>query len=45
MCLGNETLFKSIVKIINKNLYLFYMNNEVKKVFTPKPMISFRSVR
>ena len=37
--------FKSMGKIINKNLYLLYMNNEVKKVFTPKPMISFRSAR
>ena len=38
-------LFKSMGKIINKNLYLLYMNNEVKKVFTRKPMISFRSAR
>ena len=38
-------LFKSMGKIINKNLYLLYMNNEVKKVVTPKPMISFRSAR
>ena len=40
-----HTLFKSIGKIINKNLYLLYMNNEVKKAFTSKPMISFRSTR
>ena len=32
-------------KIIRDNLYLLYMNNEVKKVFSPKPMISFRSAR
>ena len=32
-------------KIINKSLNLLYMNNEVKKVFTPKSMISFRSAR
>ena len=38
-------LFKSMGKIINKNLYLLYMNNEVKKIFTPKPMIFFRSAR
>ena len=38
-------LSKSMSRIINKNLYLLYMNNEVKKVFTPKPMISFRSAR
>ena len=29
--------------IINKHLYLLYMNDEVKRVFTPKPMVSFRS--
>ena len=38
-------LFKSMGKINNKNLYLLYMNSEVKKVFTPKPVISFRSAR
>ena len=32
-------------KIIRDNLYLLYMNDEVKKVFSPKPMISFRSAR
>ena len=31
---------KSMGKVIKKNLYLLYMNNEVKKVFTPKPMKS-----
>ena len=36
---------KSLYKILSKNLYLLYMNKEVKKVFTPKPMISFRSAR
>ena len=38
-------LFKSMGKIINKNLNLLYMDIEVKKLFTPKPMISFRSAR
>ena len=28
-------LFKSMGKIINKHLYLLYINNEFKKVFTP----------
>ena len=32
-------------KVIDKYLNLLYMNNEVKRVFTPKPMISFRSAR
>ena len=36
-------LFKSVGKIINKNLNLLYMDKEVKKVFTPKTMILFRS--
>ena len=38
-------LLKSMGHIINKNLYLLNMNEEVKNVFTPKPMISFRSAR
>ena len=32
-------------KIIRDNLYLLCMNDEVKKVFSLKPMISFRSAR
>ena len=36
---------KNINQIINKNLHLLYMDQEVKKVFTPKPMVSFRSAR
>ena len=32
-------------EIINKNLNLPYMDNKVKKAFTPKPMISFHSAR
>ena len=31
--------------MINRHLYLLYMNDEVKRVFTPKPMVSFRSFR
>ena len=36
-------LFKSMGKLINKNLDLLYMDNKIKKVFTPKPMLSFSS--
>ena len=43
--LAHHPLFNLMGKIINKNLNLLYMNNEVKKVFAPKPMISFRSAR
>ena len=32
-------------KNIRDNLHLLYMNDEVKKVFPPKPMISFRSAK
>ena len=38
-------LFKSMGKIISKNLNLLYVDNEVKNAFTPKPMISFHSAR
>ena len=38
-------LLKSLSKIISKNLHLLYMDEEVKRVFTPGPMISFRSSR
>ena len=32
---------KNRSKIIKDNLYRLYMNDEVKKTFTPSPMISF----
>ena len=34
---------KGINQIINKNLQLLYMDQEVKKVYMPKPMVSFCS--
>ena len=34
---------KSLSKIIKNNLYLLYVNDEVKKTFTPSLMISFLS--
>ena len=36
---------KNINQFINKNLYLLYMDQEVKKVFTCKSMVSFRKAR
>ena len=36
---------KNLSKIIKDNLYLLYVNDEVKKTFTPSPMISFRCSR
>ena len=41
MWLGSKTLEK--VSLLYKNLNLLHMNNKVKKVFTPKPKISFYS--
>ena len=43
--LTHHPLLKSMGQKINKNLYLLYMNNKVKKVLTSKPMISFCSER
>ena len=34
---------KDLSKIIKDNLYLLYMNDEVKKTFIPSPIISFHS--
>ena len=36
-------LLKSLSAIIDKNLRILHMDKEVKKVFTPRPMVSFRS--
>ena len=36
---------KSMNKVILKYLDLLYKDKEVKRVFTPKPLISFRSAR
>ena len=38
-------LLKKVNYIIRKHIHLLYMNEEVKKVFQPGPMVSFRSPR
>ena len=38
-------LLKSLSKIISKNLHFLYIDEKVKKVFTPGPIVSFRSSR
>ena len=38
-------LLKSMGKIIYNNLNLLYKNEELKHLFTPDPMVSFRSSR
>ena len=36
---------KNLGRIINQNIYLLNMNEETKKVFSPRPMVPFRSSR
>ena len=36
---------KDLSSLIKKNLQYLYADREVKKVFTPAPFVSFRSVR
>ena len=38
-------LLKDFGNIIHKNLYLLYMDQDAQRVFTPGPMITFRSAR
>ena len=40
-----HSLLNKLSSIIHTNLYPLYMNQEVKNVFTPGPVVSFRSVR
>ena len=42
-CISRQSHY--INKIIRDNLYLLYINDDVKKTFSPKPMISFKSAR
>ena len=39
------SLLQDFGKVINKNLYLLYMDQGAQRVFTPGPMITFRSAR
>ena len=38
-------ILNSLNKIIRDNIYLLHMNEEVRKTFSPGPMVSFRSAR
>ena len=40
----HSPFIKPLSKIMPKNLYLFHMDEEVKKVFSKGPMILFRSL-
>ena len=43
--LNHHPKLKSLNEILTKNLYLLYMDKEVKKVSLSKLLISFRSAR
>ena len=36
---------KNLGRIINENFYLLNLNEETKKLFSPRPMVSFKSPR
>ena len=36
-------ILSKLSSIIHRNLYLLYMNQEVKNIFTPGPIVSYRS--
>ena len=38
-------LLSKLSSLIHRNLYLLHMNQEVKNVFTPGPIVSYRSAR
>ena len=40
-----DPLLNSLGKVLCKNLNILYMDEEVKKVFFPRLMVSFRSAR
>ena len=40
-----QPLLSKLSPIIHRNLYLLHMNQEVKNVFTPGPIVSYRSTR
>ena len=40
-----NSLLNSLGQVLSKNLNISYMDEEVKKVFYPGPVVSFRSAR
>ena len=40
-----HTIQNSLNKVIRDNMYLINMNEEVRKTFSPRPMVSFRSAQ
>ena len=40
-----QPLLKWLSSIINNKIYLLHMDQEVKRTFTPQPMISYQGAR
>ena len=40
-----QSLLKSLSSIVNNNIYLLHMDQEIKRTFTPQPMVSYWSAR
>ena len=40
-----QSLLKSLGSIVNNNIYLLHMDQEIKRTFTPQPMVSYWSAR
>ena len=40
-----HSLLKSLSSIVNNNIYLLHMDQEIKRTFTPQPMVSYWSAR
>ena len=38
-------VLKSLSSIVNNNMYLLHMDQEVKRIFTPQPMVSYWNAR
>ena len=45
LVITNHPLLKDLAKVIKKHLHLLQMNDEIKKAFTPGPMVSFWGAR
>ena len=42
---SQHPLLKSLSSIVNNNICLLHMDQEVRRTFTPQPMVSYRSAR
>ena len=42
LAISYHPLLKDFASVIRKHLYNLYLNKEVKKIFTSRPIVSFR---